>query len=100
MRKKKSEMTPVELVDQALKGRTWEEAEEAGVEILARCMAFHAYAKKDGEEYYMNIVKRICLRADAWAKDNAFMLGCARAGLEQRRKEAAKEDVEPAVDAE
>lgn len=93
-------MTPVELVDQALKGRTWEEAEEAGVEILARCMAFHAYAKKDGEEYYMNIVKRICLRADAWAKDNAFMLGCARAGLEQRRKAAAKEDVEPAVDAE
>ena len=100
MRKKKTEMTPVELVDQALKGRTWEEAEEAGVEILARCMAFHAYAKKDGEEYYMNIVKRICLRADAWAKDNAFMLGCARAGLEQRRKAAAKEDVEPAVDAE
>ena len=89
-------MTPVELVDQALKGRTWEEAEEAGVEILARCMAFHVYAKKDGEEYYMNIVERICLRADAWA----FMLGCARAGLEQRRKESIKEDVEPVVDAE
>lgn len=80
-------MTPVELVDQALKNRTWEEAEEAGVEILARCMALHVYAREDGDEYYMNIVERICLRADAWAKDNALMLGFARACLELRKKE-------------
>ena len=93
-------MTPVELVAQALKGRTWEEAEEAGVEILARCMAYHVYAKGDSDEYYMNLLERICLRADEWAKNNAFVLGCARAGFEQRRKAAAKEDVEPAVDAE
>jgi hypothetical protein len=42
-------------------------------------MAFHAYAKKDGDEHYMNIVERICLCAEEWAKNNAFVLGCARA---------------------
>ena len=90
MRKKKSEMTPVELVDQALKNRTWEEAEEAGVEILARCMALHVYAREDGDEYYKHIAERICRRAYQWAQENALMLGCAAAGLELRRKEDKK----------
>lgn len=78
MKKKKSEMTPVELVDRALKGRTWEEAEEAGVEILARCMALHVYAREDGD-YYNQIAERICRRADQWAKENALFLGVASA---------------------
>lgn len=79
MRKKKSEMTPVELVDRALKGRTWEEAEEAGVEILARCMALHVYAREDGDKYFKQIAERICRRADQWAKENALFLGIASA---------------------
>ena len=62
-------MTPVELVDQALKGRTWDEAETAGVEILARCMALHVYARKDGDEYFKDIMHRVCTRADEWAHE-------------------------------
>lgn len=79
-------MTSIELIDQALKGRTWGEAEEVGVEILARCMAFHVHVKKDGDEYYNQIAERICRRADQWAQENALMLGCAAAGMELKKK--------------
>lgn len=68
-RKKKSEMSPVELVDQALNGRTWDEAETAGVEILARCMALHAYARNEDKAYLIGLMERICKRADEWAHE-------------------------------
>lgn len=79
MRKKKSEMTPIELVDQALKGRTWEEAEEAGVEILARCIALHIYARKADITYLNELMERLIKRADAWAHEgnNASVLAMA-----------------------
>ena len=82
MRKKKSEMTPIELVDQALKGRTWNDAEDAGIEILARCLALHAYARKDGEKYFEKLMKRICVRADEWAHEgnNPTILAFAAVG--------------------
>jgi hypothetical protein len=34
-RKKLSDMTPIERVEQRMKGMSWEEAEDVGVEILA-----------------------------------------------------------------
>lgn len=71
-RKKKSEMTSVELVDQALNGLTWNEAETAGIEILARCMALHAYARDDGEEYIKALMKRIYVRACGWANETGY----------------------------
>ena len=40
-RKKLSEMTPYERVDSRMKGMSWEEAEDVGVEILAKCLALH-----------------------------------------------------------
>lgn len=85
-RKKKSEMTPVELVDQALNGRTWEEAETAGVEILARCMALHAYARNDGEKFFDDLMQRICKRADEWAHegDNPCILAFASIGYKRK----------------
>ena len=83
-RKRKSEMTSVELIDQALRGRTWEEAETAGVEIIARCMALHAYARKEGHAYIEHIMERICMRADDWAHEdgNPVYLAFARVGHE------------------
>lgn len=88
-RKKKVEMTPVELVDQALKGRSWDEAETAGVEILARCMALHVYARKEGKDYFKGIMKRICTRADEWAHEpgNPTILAFAAVGHKLEQKE-------------
>lgn len=89
MRKKKSEMTPIELIDQALKGRTWDEAETAGVEILARCMALHVYARKEGSGYFENLMRRICNRADEWAHEgnNPTILAFAAVGNKQKGDE-------------
>lgn len=68
-RKKRSDMTPMERMEYIMTGATWNDAEEVGIEMLARCMALHCYARKDGEEYYMQLVERICMRADEWAHE-------------------------------
>lgn len=83
MRKKVSEMTPVEKVDRALKDATWEEAEDAGVEVLARCLALHVYALKEGEEYFKTLMERIVTRGDEWAHEgnHPLVLAMASAGL-------------------
>ena len=98
-RKKKSEMTPVELVDQALNGRSWDEAETAGVEILARCMALHVYARKEGEEYFRGLMKRICNRADEWAHEDNHptILAFAAVGHERQQKENRVSKKEPQI---
>lgn len=79
-RKKLSEMTPVERVSSRMKGMTWEEAEDVGVEILAKCVAIHLYAHEDGEEYYKKLMKRILKHCDEWAGKNAVTLALASAG--------------------
>ena len=79
-RKKLSEMTPIERIDRALKGVTWEGAEEAGIEILARCVAFHCFVKDDGEEYYKRVALRIAERSAEWAEENATYLAIAKVG--------------------
>ena len=84
-RKKLSDMTPVERIDRALSGLSWEEAEEAGIEILARCMAFHCYVRNDGEEYYKRIMKCIAERGDKWAKENSAYLYFASVGDKMRK---------------
>ena len=100
-RKKKSEMTLQERVDSVMKGETWYFAEEFGIEVLARCVALHHYARKDGEEFFMNLTERICRRAGEWAKegDHAAILAFAALGykvekaggvdnyIKERRKE-------------
>jgi len=91
-RKKKAEMTPVELIDQALKGRTWEEAEVAGIEVLARCMALHLYARKEGDEYFSNLMESICKRADEWAhNEGLYVLAFASAGYKRQQEEERKQ---------
>ena len=61
-RKKLSEMTPYERVDSRMKGMSWEEAEDVGVEILARCIALHTFAREDIDEFvepYVQILEKI-----------------------------------------
>lgn len=89
-RKKLSEMTPLERSDRILKGASWEEAEEAGVEILARCMALHVYARKDGEEWFKDVMRRIAVRGDQWAKDNRPILAFAAVGYKYEKEQQAK----------
>ena len=85
-RKKLSELTPRERSDRIMKGASWDEAEEAGVEILARCMAFRLLVKGDAE-CVVRVVRRICDRADEWAKsEGAFCLAVARVGNKLREK--------------
>lgn len=89
-RKKLAEMTPIERMNKLMKGLSWEEAEEVGVEILARTFAFHAYSVKDGEKFFENLMEKIALRADEWAHsdDGCFVLSMARAahirGMEEK----------------
>ena len=67
--KKRADMTPMERMEYIMKGATWDDAEAVGIEMLARCMALHAYALKEGEEYFRQLMKRICIRADEWAHE-------------------------------
>ena len=90
-RKKLSEMTPIERTDRIMKHSTWDEAEEAGIEILARCMAKRVYAEGKGINYMTDLLNRICTRADEWAKENSFELASAKGGYERQQKENENE---------
>ena len=80
MTKKKSNMTPMERLDRIMEGATWEEAEEVGIEILARCFALHAYSRHDGEKFFDRMLERIAKRGDEWAHENTFVLAMAAIG--------------------
>ena len=84
-RKKLSDMTPIERVDQRMKGMTWEEAEDVGVEILARCMSLHIHVRKDGEEYIDHLLKRMLERTMEWTKEHSFELAVASVGLKLKK---------------
>lgn len=84
-RKKVSEMTLIERMDRVLKEATWKEAEEVGVEILARCLAMHCYAIGNGDEYFKALMKRLCERGDEWAKEHSASIAIASVG--QKLKE-------------
>ena len=81
-------MTLQERVDSTLKGETWEFGEQFGIEVLARCMALHAYARKDGEEFLPDLMSRICKRADEWAHEPGVPLMLAMAAVGQKIKDA------------
>lgn len=85
-RKKLSAMTPIERVDQRMKGMSWEEAEDVGVEILARCLSLHVHVRKDGEEYIDHLLKRVLERATEWTKEHSFELAMANVGLKLKQE--------------
>lgn len=82
-------MTPMERVDRALKGASWEEAEEAGIEVLARCTALHIYAREKEGKYVLDLAEKICKRADEWAHEekNTFLLYMARMAFLRIKRE-------------
>ena len=86
-RKKLSEMTPIERVDQRMKGMTWEEAEDVGVEILARCLALHMYARKDGVDWFDKTSKRIIERAQEWKDEGNHSWILAWAAVAHKREQ-------------
>ena len=88
-RKKLSEMTPYERVDSRMKGMSWEEAEDVGVEILARCIALHVFAREDTEEYLPKLFKRLRVRACEWANhEGSFPLAMAKAAVRDAKEKA------------
>lgn len=91
-RKKKSEMSPKERMEYILDGATWDDAEETGIEILARCMALHVYARKDGMEFFNALMEKIVKKADRWAHEegNTTYLAIAAAGHKLQLREKNK----------
>ena len=88
-RKKREDMTPMERMEYIMTDATWDDGEAVGIEMLARCMALHVYARKDGEEYLQQLMKRICKRADEWAHEpgNTTILAFAAVGHKIQRGE-------------
>lgn len=80
--KKRSEMTTKERMEWIMTGATWDEAEDVGVEMLARCMALHVYSRKEGADYMNALFERIVKRADEWAHEpgNPMVLAIAALG--------------------
>lgn len=91
-RKKLSDMTPIERVDQRMKGMSWEEAEDVGVEILARCLSFHVHVRKDGEKYIDHLLKRVFERATEWTEEHIYTLAMARVGLKLEKEAKINEN--------
>ena len=81
-RKKLSEMTPFERVEQRMKGMSFEEAEDVAVEILARCFCLHVYVRKDAKEWIANTMERIGKRADEFSHEHSFELAAANTFIE------------------
>lgn len=76
-RKKLAEMTPIERMNKLMKGLSWEEAEEVGVEILARCFARHKHVLKDEDKFMDNILEKICERCNEWSHEHSWELAIA-----------------------
>lgn len=76
-RKKQSEMTPIERMNKLMKGLSWEEAEDVGVEILARCFARHKHVLKDEDKFMDDIVEKICERCNEWSHEHSWELAIA-----------------------
>lgn len=89
----------MERMEYIMTDASWDDAEEVGIEILARCCALHVYARKE-EDYILNLsmklTERICRRADEWAHEgnNPFVLACAAAGHRLEQKKTKKKDEE------
>lgn len=85
-------MTLMERVDRQLEGSSWDEAEEIGIEILGRCTALHVYARKEGGDYLMNLLRRICKAADKWAHEgnHSWILAFASMGHKKKMKEKSQ----------
>lgn len=89
-RKKMSEMTPIERVDRVMKGASWEDAENVGIEILARCISFNYFVNKGGKEYMEKLFARLGDRVQTWTDAHATQLAMGRVAKERQEKESAE----------
>ena len=86
-KKKLAEMTPIERMNKLMKGLSWEEAEDVGVEILARCIALHTFAREDIDEYLPKVFHRIRVRACEWAShEGRFPLAMAKSAVRHQKE--------------
>ena len=89
-RKKLSELTPIERVDRVMKGASWEDAENVGIEILARCISFNYFVNKGGKGYMEKLFARLGDRVQTWTDDHATQLAIGRVAKERQEKENAE----------
>jgi hypothetical protein len=89
-RKKMSELTPIERVDRVMKGVSWEDAENVGIEILARCISFNFFVNKRGKGYMEKLFARLGDRVQTWTDDHATQLAMGRVAKERQEKENAE----------
>jgi hypothetical protein len=89
-RKKMSEMTPIERVERVMKGVSWEDAENVGIEILARCISFNFFVNKGGEGYMEKLFARLGDRVQTWTDAHATQLAIGRVAKGRQEKENAK----------
>ena len=89
-RKKISEMTPIERVDRVMKGASWEDAENVGIEILARCISFNYFVNKGGKGYMEKLFARLGDRVQTWTDAHATELAMGRVAKERQEKENAE----------
>lgn len=86
-RKKLAEMTPIERMNKLMNGLSWEEAEEVGVEILARCLSRHKHVLKDEEKFMDDIVEKICERCNEWSNEHSWELAIASVMSKRDKKD-------------
>lgn len=89
-RKKLSDMTPMERVDRAMKGVSWEDAEQVGIEILAHCISFNYFVNEGGREYMEKLFARLGDRVQTWINEHATQLAMGRVAKERQEKENAE----------
>lgn len=89
-RKKMSELTPMERVDRVMKGASWEDAENVGIEILARCISFNYFVNKGGKGYMEKLFARLGDRVQTWTDAHATQLAIGRVAKERQEKENAE----------
>ena len=89
-RKKMSELTPIERVDRVMKGASWEDAENVGIEILARCISFNFFVNKGGKGYMEKLFARLVDRVQTWTDEHATQLAMGRVAKERQEKENAE----------
>jgi len=85
-----SELTPIERVDRVMKGASWEDAENVGIEILARCISFNYFVNKGGKGYMEKLFARLGDRVQTWTDEHTTQLAMGRVAKERQEKENAE----------
>lgn len=83
-------MTPYERVEQRLAGLSNEEVEDIAIKMLAQTVAKAVYIRGD-EQYIMQLVKRICEKADEFAKNHSFEITMGKVIHEQEQGKSNKD---------